>query len=270
MEKNINITDLKRKKLFIFDLDGTIYLDGVLFPKTLDLMDHIKKIGGKYVFLTNNSSRSSDDYVKKINNLGIKCDLSNVATSTQATIKYVLDNHKEEVFFVVGTKSMITEMEAAGVMITEEYSDKVTGVILGYDTELVYKKLEIASRLITEGALYIATHPDLVCPVSFGFVPDVGGYIKMLEYATKRTPVVIGKPKRMIIDIILSKNNYKSEEAVLVGDRLYTDIPCGVNAGIDTVLVLSGETKEEDLSKSDIKPAYVLNDVSSLYDELKR
>jgi HAD superfamily hydrolase (TIGR01457 family) len=265
MEKSINITDLKKKKLFIFDLDGTIYLDGVLFPKTLDLMDYIKKIGGKYVFLTNNSSRSSDDYVKKINNLGIDCDLSNVATSTQATIKYVLDNHKEELFYVVGTKSMITEMEAAGVMITDEYSDKVTGVILGYDTELVYKKLEIASRLITEGALYIATHPDLVCPVSFGFVPDVGGYIKMLEYATKRTPVVIGKPKRMIIDMILSKNNYKAEETLLVGDRLYTDIACGVNAGIDTALVLNGETKKEDLSNSDIKPTYVFDDVESLF-----
>lgn len=262
------IDNLKQKELFIFDLDGTLYLDGVLFPKAMELLDHIKKNQGKYVFLTNNSSRSSNDYVDKLNKLGIPCDLSNVATSQQATINYIKTNHPEEVFYVVGTKSMIAEMKAAGVNISENYSPDVTGVILGYDTELEYKKLEIASKLITEGAIYIATHPDLVCPVEFGFVPDCGGFIKMLEYATKRTPLVIGKPKRLIIDMILEKNQISSEKALLTGDRLYTDIACGLNAGIDALLVLSGETQEEDLVNQPNKPTYVLKDVSKLYEIL--
>jgi HAD superfamily hydrolase (TIGR01457 family) len=261
---------LKNKRLFIFDLDGTLYLDGVLFDKALDLLDYINSVGGKYVFLTNNSSRSSKDYVKKLNKLGIKCDLTNVATSTQATIKYVKDNHSDELFYVVGTKSMISEMKEAGIAISDDYSDKVTGLILGYDTELEYQKLEIASRLLTEGALYLATHPDLVCPVEFGFVPDVGGFIKMLEYATKRTPVVIGKPNRMIIDMILSQNNFTADETILVGDRLYTDIACGQNAGIDTVLVLSGETKIEDLSEYQKKPTFIMENIAYLYNVINK
>ncbi|MFA7561499.1 MAG: HAD-IIA family hydrolase [Candidatus Izemoplasmatales bacterium] len=267
INKSMN-DNLQAKQLFIFDLDGTLYLDGVLFPKALELLEYIKNNNGKYVFLTNNSSRSSNEYVEKLNKLGIPCDLSNVATSQQATINYIKTNHPEELFYVVGTKSMIKEMKSAGILISDDYSSKVTGVILGYDTELEYKKLEIASKLITEGAIYIATHPDLVCPVKFGFVPDCGGFIKMLEYATKRTPIVIGKPKRLIIDMILERTKMPASKALMTGDRLYTDIACGQAAGIDTLLVLSGETKEEDLKEHQNKPTYIMKDVSELYEIL--
>lgn len=266
MDNESQKIQLKKKKLFIFDLDGTLYLDGVLFPKVLELLDYIKKNDGKYIFLTNNSSRSSEEYVDKLNNLGIVCDITNVATSTQATIQYLKENHLEKVFYVVGTKSMIQEMKEAGILTSTEYKSNVDGLILGYDTELNYSKLEIASKLITEGKIYIATHPDLVCPVKFGFVPDCGAFAKMLEYATNRTPLVIGKPKRLIVDMILDKTKYKPSEAILVGDRLYTDIACGQNAGIDTLLVLSGETKIEDIENHSIKPTFILDDVKALYD----
>ncbi len=260
---------LKQKKLFIFDLDGTLYLDGVLFPKALELLEHIKKIKGKYVFLTNNSSRSSKDYVKKLNGLGISCDSTNVATSTQATIEYIKNNHLKTLFYVVGTKSMFLEMQEAGILVTTEYSKEIEGVILAYDTELEYYKLEIATKLVTEGKTYIATHPDLVCPVEFGFVPDCGAFAKMLEYATNRTPVVIGKPKRLIVDMILEKTRFQPSETILVGDRLYTDIACGYNAGIDTLLVLSGETKSQDLLGNTISPTYVLDDIAVLYEIIR-
>lgn len=259
---------LKKKKLFIFDLDGTLYLDGVLFPKALELLEHIKNNHGKYVFLTNNSSRSSKNYVKKIQKLGIDCDMSNVATSTQATIHYLKLNHPKDLFYVVGTKSMISEMEEAGIFVTTEYSPKIDGVILGYDTELDYKKIETASKLITAGKTYIATHPDFVCPVAFGFVPDCGAFAKMFEYATNRTPIVIGKPKRLIVDLILESTNFKPDESILVGDRLYTDIACGQNAGIDTLLVLSGETNIEDVTNEIKKPTFILDNVAELYNIL--
>ncbi len=259
---------LKKKKLFIFDLDGTLYLDGVLFPKVLELLKYIKTNNGKYVFLTNNSSRSSKEYVKKIQKLGIICDISNVATSTQATIHYVKENNSEDLFYVVGTKSMISEMREAGILVADEYQSEIDGVILGYDTELDYKKLVIASKLITEGKIYIASHPDLVCPVEFGFVPDCGAFAKMLEYATKRVPLVIGKPKKLIVDLILERTNFLPSESILVGDRLYTDIVCGQNAGIDTLLVLSGETKIEDVMHNTKKPTCILEDVAALYEIL--
>jgi HAD superfamily hydrolase (TIGR01450 family) len=259
---------LRQKKLFIFDLDGTLYLDGVLFPNALETLDLIKNNNGKYVFLTNNSSRSSNEYLKKLVKLGITCDISNIATSTQATIQYLRKNHSKDLFYVVGTKSMISEMREAGVLVSTEDRTEITGVILGYDTELDYKKLEIASKLITEGKIYIATHPDLVCPVKFGFVPDCGAFAKMLEYATKRTPLVIGKPKRLLVDMILDKTKFLPSETILVGDRLYTDIACGQNAGIDTLLVLSGETKIEDLKNHLRQPTGVLKDISELYEIL--
>lgn len=259
---------LSQKKLYIFDLDGTLYLDGVLFPKALELLDYIQKHKGKFVFLTNNSSKSSEEYVYKLNNLGIICDINNVITSTQATIQYLKSNHSQDVFYVVGTKSMVSEMREAGILVSTEYKPEVTGVILGYDTELDYKKIEIASQLITEGKIYIATHPDLVCPVEFGFVPDCGAFVKMLEYATKRIPVVIGKPKRLMIDIILERTSFLPKETILIGDRLYTDIACGQSAGIDTLLVLSGETNIEDITNQSIQPTYVLKDVEELYNIL--
>ncbi len=266
--KSLN-TLLKQKKLFIFDLDGTLYLDRVLFPKALELLEHINNNNGKYVFLTNNSSRSSKEYVKLLSSLGIPCDITNIATSTQATIHYLKANHSENLFYVVGTKSMVSELREAGILVSTKYLPEISGVILGYDTELNYKKIEIASKLITEGKIYIASHPDLVCPVEFGFVPDCGAFAKMLEYATKRTPLVIGKPKRLIVDMIIERTGFLSSEAILIGDRLYTDITCGQNAGIDTLLVLSGETNLEDVKNQSIKPTYILKDIAELYEILQ-
>lgn len=260
---------LKQKKLFIFDLDGTLYLDGVLFPKALELLEYIHKNNGKYMFLTNNSSRSTKEYVTKLQKLGIRSDITNVITSTQATIQYLKSNHSEDVFYVVGTESMICEMKEAGILVSKEYQSEITGVILGYDTELDYKKLEIASKLITEGNIYIATHPDLVCPVEFGFVPDCGAVARMLEYATKRTPIFIGKPERLIIDMILERTHFDPSETILIGDRLYTDIACGQNAEIDTLLVLSGETSMEDVKNDFQKPTYILKDIAELYEIIK-
>ncbi len=259
---------LRQKKLFIFDLDGTIYLDNVLFPKALDLLELINSRNNKYVFLTNNSSKSSEQYLEKLIKLGISCDKTNIATSTQATIEYLQNHHPNESFFIVGTKAMISEIKEAGITSSTEYHPNLDGVILGYDTELVYEKLVIASKLLTEGKKYIATHPDLVCPVEFGFVPDCGAFAKMLEYATNRKPLVIGKPKSLIVDMILKKTKTAPDNAILVGDRLYTDIACGRNALIDTLLVLSGETKLEDLKDSSEKPTFILNDVASLYEIL--
>jgi len=245
-------------------------LDGVLFPKALELLAYIERNNGKYMFLTNNSSRSTEEYADKLVKLGIKCDISNVTTSTQATIQYLKLNYPQDIFYVVGTKSMVSEMREAGILVSTEYQPKITGVILGYDTELDYKKIEVASKLITEGKIYIASHPDLVCPVEFGFVPDCGAFAKMFEYATKRTPLVIGKPERLIVDMILERTKILPSETILVGDRLYTDIACGQNAGIDTLLVLSGETNIDGLKDYSNPPTYILKDIAELYEILSR
>jgi len=261
--------DIGKKKLFIFDLDGTIYLSGVLFPESLPLLKHIVASGKQYHVFSNNSSRSTDSYLKKIRKAGIPCDHSSVATSTQVLIGYIKDNYIDKTFYVMGTKGMRKEMAKAGIPVRERYAGDIDGVVISYDTELNYQKLIDVTKLLNEGKIYLATNPDYVCPVDYGFIPDCGTYAIMLEYATKRTPKVLGKPSVEIIDHILKKTGCTKEETVMVGDRLYTDILCGNNAGVDTILVLSGETKKEDLEKSLIRPTFVMEGIGELYKLLK-
>lgn len=262
------IAMLKTKKLFIFDLDGTIYLDGVLFPGSLELLDRITCIGGKYVFLTNNSSLSTSGYLQKIQRMGIPCARENVATSTEVLIFKIREEFPDDLFYVMGTASMKAQLRQSGLKIVDQYQEGIAGVIIGYDTELVYQKLIDVSKLLSQGKIYLATNPDLVCPVEFGFVPDCGSFAIMLENATKRRPLFVGKPEPGIVEMVLNRFGIAREEAVLVGDRLYTDIKCGNNAGIDTILVLSGETTASDLEASPDIPTIALDGVHTILEML--
>lgn len=268
MESNFQ-ERLQSKRLFLFDLDGTIYLDGTLFPQSLALLDTIVKQGSQVVFLTNNSSISTMKYVEKLNKLGIPCERTNVATSTEATIAYIKKHHPDKRFYVMGTASMKSEFADASILFTDQYSESLDGLVIGYDTELNYQKLVDATKLINQGVIYLATNPDKVCPVAYGYVPDCGSFAMMLEHATGRLPIVLGKPSAAIVEMILERTNRTKEETVLVGDRLYTDILCGHNAGIDTILVLSGETKREDLKGSHHQPTVVMEGVGELWNVLR-
>jgi HAD superfamily hydrolase (TIGR01450 family) len=255
---------LQSKRLFLFDLDGTIYLDGTLFPHSLELLKTIVEQGSQVVFLTNNSSISTTKYVEKLRKLGIPCERTNLATSTEATIAYIKKHHPDKRFYVMGTASMKSEFAEASISFTDQYSDTLDGLVIGYDTELNYQKLIDATKLINQGVVYLATNPDKVCPVAYGYVPDCGSFAVMLEYATGRLPIVLGKPSAAIVEMILERTNRTKAETVLIGDRLYTDILCGHNAGIDTILVLSGETKAADLDQSSIRPTLTLSGVDAI------
>lgn len=273
MKNNIN-TDLcqklKDKKLFLFDMDGTIYEEDKLFDGTLELMTKIIDIGGKYVFITNNSSKSIDDYIKKISEFGIKVDSSNFFTSIQATIMYLNEKHKDELIFCMGTKSMIKELNNNGINLTTKVEDKVSVVLIGFDTELTYEKIIRTCNLLKRNHIsYIATNCDLACPVSFGFIPDCGAMCKMISYATGKMPIFIGKPEPTMVNYVINKTGFKNEETVVIGDRLYTDIAAGNNAGVTTICVLTGETKKEDILVSDIKPTIVLNSVYEIIELLE-
>lgn len=262
--------NLKNKKLFLFDMDGTIYSEDNLFDGTKELLDTISKNGGKYVFITNNSSKSLDDYVKKVNKLGIIADKDNFYTSTQATINYLQKEYKNKLIYCMGTKSLIEELQKNNIKIVTEYSDKVDVVLLGFDTELNYEKLKTVCKILNEkkNIPYIATNPDYACPVNNGFIPDCGAIAKMIEYPTKRVPIFIGKPEPTMINFVMEKYGIDKESTVVIGDRLYTDIASGINAGVSTICVLTGEATEEEINKSSIKPEMVLNSVNDIYNML--
>ena len=263
-----NMCKLKKKRLFLFDMDGTIYLDDRLFDGTLDILNYIKEIGGRYIFLTNNSSKSVDKYIEKMAKLGIVSREEDFLTSTNATICYLGEHHYKKIY-AFGTTSFKEQLKKAGLPVTDTLEDDIDCLLMGFDTELTFKKLEDACILLGRGVDYIATNPDWVCPTWYGYVPDCGSVSAMLYNATKRQPKFIGKPQPHMALLAMKNTGYSADETVLIGDRLYTDIACGVNAGISTVFVLSGEGTLDDLAASETKPEFVYENIRQLYEDLK-
>ena len=260
--------NIAQKKLYLLDLDGTLYLDSTLFEGTKPFLKSIKENGGMYLFLTNNSSKGVQSYVDKLCGMGVACCTEDFVTSVHATIEYLNAHHHGKLFYAFGTKSFCTQLREAGIRITEELCDGIEGLVMGFDTELTFKKLEDACILLKRNIPYVAANMDYVCPTVYGYVPDCGSVAQMIKNATGKEPVFIGKPKSGMIDLAIKKTGCTKEETVFIGDRIYTDIACGKESGIDTVLVLSGEgTLAEALSQGVI-PTWVYDDVGVIAKEL--
>lgn len=256
-------------KLFLFDMDGTIYLGNTLFDFTVELLGEIRKHNKKYLFITNNSSKSVNAYIEKLGKMGISASKEDFVTSSMATVGYLNSNYPGSTLYVCGTESLKSELRDAGYTITEN-TEKTDCIVLGFDTELTFKKLDDISRMLcTRDIPYIATNPDYVCPTEYGSVPDCGSVTDMLFNATGKRPYVIGKPKPLMIELAMEKEGVTPEETAVIGDRIYTDIMSGVNAGTQTVLVMSGETTPEILKKSDVRPTYVFESVKTILERLR-
>lgn len=261
---------LSEKKLFLLDMDGTLYLGDNLFDGTVDFLKQVRANGGRYVFVTNNSSKGADAYVAKLKRLGIESTAEDFYTSTDATILYIQQKLSGRKFYVVGTRSFINQLKEAEINVTEELSEDITGLIISNDNELTFKKLEEACIILgRENIEYIATNPDWVCPTAFGYVPDCGSFAEMLFKSTGRKPYFIGKPRPDMLLLSMDKFGYSAEETVMIGDRVYTDIASGYNAGIDTVFVLSGEGTLDDAKSSDTPPTYIMQNIKEVYENIK-
>lgn len=261
-------SELEKVKLFLFDMDGTLYLGDNLFDFTNDLLSKIKAKGGRYMFMTNNSSKSVKDYVLKLEKLGIKADHDDFITSSQATAFYLKNNYPNAKIYVCGTQSLKDEFMKEGFALTEN-TDDTDVIVMGFDTELNFKKLHDVSYMLSTRELpYIATNPDYVCPTEFGSVPDCGSVCDMIFNATGKRPVVIGKPEALMPQLAMEKTGYEKKETAVIGDRIYTDIKSGINAGTVTVLVMSGETTEEILNSSPEKPDFVLKNAGEMIKKL--
>jgi HAD superfamily hydrolase (TIGR01450 family) len=260
-----NVSELGNKKLFLFDMDGTIYEEETLFDGTKELLEMINEIGGRYVFITNNSSKSVDDYINKVMRLGISADRDNFFTSAQATALYLNKEFNGKKIYCQGTKSLLKELSSCGIVITENVDDDIDAVLVGFDTELTSDKLRNTCELLQRDIPFIATNPDLRCPVNFGFIPDCGSICNMIKAATDKEPIYIGKPERKMIDIVRNKFGYSADETVVIGDRLYTDIASGLNAGVTSVCVLTGEATRKDIQDGDIKPTLTFESVKDIW-----
>ena len=260
--KNGNFDNIR---LFLFDMDGTLYIGDRLFDFTKDLLESIKKAGKRYLFITNNSSKSVGAYVQKLQNLGISANADDFLTSAQATVWYLKKNRQHKRLYVCGTQSFKEELRENGFTVTED-TEKAECIVMGFDTELTFKKLDDISRLLcTKDLPYIATNPDYVCPTEYGSVPDCGSVCDMLFRVCGKRPFVIGKPSPLMIRLAMEKEGCRPEETAVIGDRIYTDIKSGLSAGALSVLVMSGETTPEILEKSADKPDLVLRHAGEIF-----
>ena len=261
---------IEKLKLYLFDMDGTLYLGSRLYDFTIELLEEIKRTGGKYLFITNNSSKSVNDYVKKLASMGISATREDFLTSSQATAYYLHKHHEGKTLYVCGTESLKEELRGEGFTVTTDLT-KVECIVMGFDTELTFQKLhDVSYLLLTQPDLpYIATNPDLVCPTEFGSVPDCGSVCIGIKNATGKEPIVIGKPSPLMPQLAMDKVGVAPEQTCVVGDRIYTDVKSGLAAGCVGILVLSGETTVDILNASDVKPDLVLESGQQILDILK-
>lgn len=255
---------LRRKKLFLLDMDGTIYNENQIFEGTLDFLRQIEEIGGRYIFITNNSSKSVADYVEKVNAMGIPADASHFYTSSQATAFYLNEYYPGQKVYCMGTRSLVKELQDSGIPVVTEVDDEANIVLIGFDTENTSEKIRRTCIMLGKDVTYLATNPDLVCPVSFGYIPDCGSMSIMLKNATGKTPFFIGKPQPIMVDCVLKKLGIQKEETVIIGDRLYTDIATGLNANVDTICVLSGEATMTDIENGEVKPTWIFDSIKEI------
>lgn len=242
-----------------------------LYSFTKDLLQEIRDSGKKYLFVTNNSSKSVADYVKKLEKLGIEAAREDFMTSSQATAYYLKKHHAGKTLYVCGTNSLKQELIGEGFCVSEDIT-QTECIVMGFDTELTFQKLhDVSYLLLTQPDLpYIATNPDSVCPTEFGSVPDCGSVCEMIFNATGKRPVVIGKPSPLMPELAMDKMGISKEDTCVIGDRIYTDVKSGLNAGVTGILVMSGETTPEILEQSPDKPHLVLQDAGEILAELRK
>ncbi len=253
-------------KAVLFDLDGTLYLDGVIIGNADKTLDILRKKGVKIVFLTNNSSCTDDEYGKKLARLNLYKQGDFICSSLTVAAEVMKEDKKVGKIYPLATGEVTRYLLKKGYNIAnkgEEYTADT--VLLTFDKELSYDKIVIANRLIAGGARYIATHPDKVCPAKYCSIPDAGSFIALFKESNGRDPdIIIGKPYPYMAEYVAQKLSTDNEYMLMVGDRLYTDMAFGINAGLKTALVLSGETTFNDYEKSGIKVDAVIKSVDEL------
>lgn len=259
---------MRQLRHIALDMDGTIYHGDEVFPFTNAFLASLRELGVGYSFLTNNSSRSSDDYVKHLRRIGIPAEREQIYTSTQASISYLRESLPAvRRLFLLGTDSMAGEMTEAGFALTEDSAtDEPDAVLVGFDLGLSYRRLCRAAYWIKQGKPFLASHPDRICPTNEPTVlVDCGAFCAALQSATGRAPdAILGKPDPRMLHGLMHRHGLKASELAMVGDRLYTDVEMARRSGALGVLVLTGEATAAEAARQDPPPDLVLEDLSVL------
>ena len=257
---------LNEIKMFVLDMDGTIYLGDRLFSFTPDFLQTVKATGRDFCFFTNNSSKNREAYIEKLHRMGIEIIPEKMLISNGVILDWLKVHHPGESAYVVGTPPLLEDFEKAGVTLSEEDPGYV---VLGFDTTLTYEKLRKACDLIRAGKPVYGVNPDWNCPVEGGFIPDCGSIAALVKASTGVQCEFFGKPSRHTLEYMLAHTGCSPRELAVIGDRLYTDIAVAQGTEVTSILVMSGETTPEMLAQSEVKPDFVFDDLGALAEALK-
>jgi HAD superfamily hydrolase (TIGR01450 family) len=254
---------------YLFDLDGTIYLGDEALPGAISLIEHLQQRGARTVFLSNNPTRDPQMYVTKLRALGIAVELDDIVNTVVSTVAWLLAHHPTKTVFPIAEEPLIRALREAGIRMSDDPAE-IDIVIASYDRTFDYRKLQIAFDALWQHrrAMLITTNPDRYCPFPGGRgEPDAAGIVAAIEATTGvQCSVNLGKPDRVMIDTVLSGLGVDPADAIMVGDRLATDIRMAVNAGMSSALVLTGDSTLADVTvtEPDLRPTYILDRVDEL------
>jgi NagD protein len=260
-QKNHNMDEIKNKKAFICDMDGVLYHGRNIVEGAIEFIDWLKKENKEFLFLTNSSERSPRELRHKLAGLGIDVDQEHFMTSAMATASFLASQCPNGRVYVIGEAALSQEFYNLGFIQDDRTPDYV---VVGETKSYSFDKIETAVNLVLAGAKLIGTNPDLTGPTEQGIAPACRSLISPIELATGRKAYFIGKPNPLIMRHSLRKLQCRREDTAIIGDRMDTDIIAGIESGIDTVLVLSGITKEQDLNFFPYKPHYIIDRVGDI------
>ena len=274
-------TELKKKildktELFVLDMDGTFYLGDQILDGALDFLKAVERAGKRYIFFTNNSSVSSENYIEKLGRMNCHITRDMIMTSGDVMIRYLKSQYPGKSVYLLGTDELKKSFEEAGIILFKSERDAKAArsnadcekipdiVVVGFDKSLDYTTLSNACVYIMKGAQFLATHLDINCPVPGGFIPDCGAMCAAIELSTNVKPKYVGKPFKETVDMVVDATGVDKDKIAFVGDRIYTDVATGVNNGAMGVLVLTGETLLSEVPDSDVQPDVIFDSIKEM------
>jgi phosphoglycolate/pyridoxal phosphate phosphatase family enzyme len=257
--------DIPRFDAYIFDLDGTLYLDEQPIAGAPETVAQLRSEGARVAFVTNNPLSDPATYAQRLTRIGIPASAAEVTTSVDALIDYLAAHHPRRSVLAVAEHVVIDSLRAAGHLVTSEPTEAEV-VVVSFDRTFDYAKLHAAYRAVRErGAVIVATNPDPYCPTADGGLPDCAAMLAAIEACTgARAEAIVGKPNRQMVETVLRRVDVDPSRTAVIGDRLMTDVAMGQAAGAAGVLVLSGATRAADVDADPIRPDYVIDSVSDL------
>lgn len=247
---------MQKYKGFMIDLDGTMYKGTDLIEEAASFVQKLGELGLPYLFVTNNSSRTPFQVAEKLKKFGIAAEADQVFTTSMATANYIAEKKPDATVYVIGEEGIQTALEERGLRFAGEDADYV---VVGIDRSINYEKLATACLAVRNGATFISTNGDIALPTERGFLPGNGSITSVITVSTQTEPIFIGKPESIIMEQALKVLGTSKEETLMIGDNYDTDILAGMNAGMDTLLVHTGVTTKELLSRYEKQPTYVMD-----------